>query len=808
MPRKKTHLPVAIALFLALGFTAPGVQSDPVPVAKGTSLESYVPTREELAQAYQRSNQPGGRGRAFKNQINPHWFQNNTRFWYRNDLRGGAKEFVVVDAERGRRDEAFDHKKLALALSKAGGAEYQPDRLPFDEIEFVEDAQAVRFKVGDTTWKCDLGTYTCTKTEAGSAPSADKPSEDAGPAEEETAAPESLWPDGLEPLSEQAAPQQRGQRQGQGQPNRSPRSPDGKWTAFVKENNVFIRSPDDKETQLSQDGKPGLGYGMLQWSPDSRTLVACRIEPGENKEVYLIESSPPEGGRAKLRTRPYALPGDKFTTYELNVFDVANAKQIKPEVERIDFGVPRPRWKKDGRHFTYEKVDRGHQRFRIIEVEAETGKARTLLDEKTQTFLWTVHGPRNGLILGVYTKYLDETDEILYGSERDGWKHLYLIDAKTGAIKNQITNGEWVVRAVDRVDEEKREIWFRASGRNPGQDPYLLHYYRINFDGTGLVALTEGNGSHAVQFSPDRKYLIDTYSRVDMAPVHELRRASDGGLVCPLETADISDLVAGGWQPPEVFVAKGRDGKTDIWGIITRPRKLDPQKRYPVIEYIYSGPHDSHVPKTFSPASRSTALTELGFIVVQIDGMGTANRSKAFHDVCWHNLKDAGFPDRILWHQAVAQKYPYYDVSRVGIYGTSAGGQNSTGALLFHPDFYKAAVSACGCHDNRMDKASWNEQWMGYPVGPHYAESSNITSASKLRGRLLLIVGEMDTNVPPESTLRLVDALIKAGKDFDFLVVPGMGHSNGGAYGNRRLQDFFVRHLHGVEPPDRNAPPG
>ncbi len=318
----------------------------------------------------------------------------------------------------------------------------------------------------------------------------------------------------------------------------------------------------------------------------------------------------------------------------------------------------------------------------------------------------------------------------------------------------------------------------------------------MNFDGNGLVALTEGNGNHrTVQFSPDRRYLIDTYSRVDAAPVHELRRTSDGKLVCKLEEADITALKATGWTPPEVFVAKGRDGKTDIWGIISRPKDFDPHKSYPVIEDIYAGPHGSFVPKDFSPGRRSAALNDLGFIVVQIDGMGTANRSKAFHDVCWHNIKDAGFPDRILWHQAVARKYPYYDINRVGIYGTSAGGQNSTAAMLFHPEFYKAAVSACGCHDNRMDKASWNEQWMGYPVGPWYSESSNIDNAKNLRGKLLLIVGEMDTNVPPESTMRLVDALIKAGKDFELLVVPNANHGMGGEYGVRRMRDFFVRHL-------------
>ncbi|MBX9582303.1 MAG: prolyl oligopeptidase family serine peptidase, partial [Gemmataceae bacterium] len=343
---------------------------------------------------------------------------------------------------------------------------------------------------------------------------------------------------------------------------------------------------------------------------------------------------------------------------------------------------------------------------------------------------------------------------------------------------------------------------------NPDQDPYFVHHYRVNLDGTGLVALTAGNGNHTAQFSPTRKYLIDTHSRVDAAPVHELRRAADGGLVVKLEEADIAELKAGGWEPPEVFVAKGRDGKTDIWGIICRPKGFDPSKKYPVIEQIYAGPQGSFVPKAFAPVRRFADLTDLGFVVVQMDGMGTANRSKAFHDVCWKNLKDAGFPDRILWHQAAAAKYPWYDLTRVGITGGSAGGQNAAAGVLFHGDFYKAAVAGCGCHDNRMDKASWNEQWMGYPVGPQYAASSNIDNAHRLRGKLLLIVGELDTNVPPESTYRLCDALIRANKDFDFVLVPGAGHGMGGAYGQRRLHDFFVRHLLGAEPPDRNAPAG
>jgi len=587
------------------------------------------------------------------------------------------------------------------------------------------------------------------------------------------------------------------------QPPRAARdiSPDGKWRAFVRDDNLFVRASDgEQELQISQDGAPGNSYQLPQWSPDSQALVAFRVEPGEDKQVHLIESSPQAGGRANLRSRSYPLPGDKFTNYELNLFHAGDWKQTKPEIERIDFGRPHLRWNRDGRRFTFEKVDRGHQRFRIIEIDSQTAAVRLILDEQTATFIWSQHNES-----GALTTYLERTPEIIYASERDGWKHLYLVDVEGGKIANQITKGEWVVRGVDRIDEEHRQIWFRASGLHPDQDPYLIHFCRINFDGSGLVALTAGNGNHSIRYSPDRKHLIDTFSRVDLAPVHELRRVSDGTLVCGLETADTSELAAGGWEAPEVFSAKGRDGVTDIWGIICRPRNFDLNKKYPVIEAIYAGPQDSYVPKSFSASRHFSSLTELGFVVVKIDGMGTANRSKAFHDVCWKNLKDAGFPDRISWHKGVAAKYSWYDISRVGIFGGSAGGQNAAGALLFHSDFYKVAVASCGCHDNRMDKASWNEQWMGYPVGPHYAECSNIDNAHRLRGKLLLIVGELDTNVPPESTLRLADTLIKAGKDFDLLVIPGAGHGDGGPYGDRRRRDYFVRHLLGVEPPDRNV---
>jgi dipeptidyl aminopeptidase/acylaminoacyl peptidase len=708
----------------------------------------------------------------FKKEIKAHWFNDSTRFWYRNDLRK-RKEFIVVDAEGRTRKPAFDHTKLAQMLSAATAKAYAAENLPFETIKFVDDANAIQFDIEKVQWKCNLTTYECTRI---GLVEESKPSDENG--------------------------DRRPRRQGRSRQDREKRnlSPDGKWEAVFKEHNLYLRSTQDaREFRLTHDGEEGHYYSSASWSPDSKRIVAYRTEPGDNKMVYLIESSPKEWGRAKLHSRQYDLPGDKFNSYEMSLFYVQTKEQTKADTEPIDFGrPPRLRWMRDSQSFAFERIDRGHQRVRIIRVDANTGKTKTIVDERSETF---INSWWDGI---VRTPYVDDGNEIIWPSERDGWKHLYLYDGKTGKLKNQITKGHWVVRGIVHVDEKNRMIQFTASGREKDRDPYLIHYYRIDFDGTDLVCLTPGSGNHKVQFSPNRKYIIDTYSRVDSPPVHELRLASDGELICELERADASTLLEAGWKTPEPFVAKGRDGKTDIWGVIFRPMKLDESKKYPVIEKIYAGPHGSFVPKTWRDFHSAQSLAELGFIVVQIDGMGTNNRSKAFHDVCWKNLGDCGFPDRILWLKAAAKRYPYMDLNRVGIFGTSAGGQSSTRALLAHPDFYKVAVSSCGCHDNRMDKASWNEQWMGYPVGPHYAEQSNITNANKLQGKLLLIVGELDRNVPPESTYRLVDALIKANKDFDLLIMPGQGHGSGGAYGTRRRRDFFVRYLLGVEPPNWN----
>ena len=392
------------------------------------------------------------------------------------------------------------------------------------------------------------------------------------------------------------------------------------------------------------------------------------------------------------------------------------------------------------------------------------------------------------------------------------------------------------MRDILHVDEANEVIYFTASGVHPDEDPYNIHYFTVRFDGSDFQELTPEAGNHRAQFSFDRQYLVDTYSAPDKAPVTTLRSVeaqvshaaaqknnslstlhsplsthhnSLSTLHSPLstliESSDISKLQDLGWQAPEVFVAPGRDGVTPIWGIIQRPTNLDPSKKYPVIEYIYAGPGDAYTPKSFQPFNwNMTPLADLGFIVVQLDGMGTSWRGKAFEEVCYKNLKDAGFPDRKAWIRAAAAKYPYMDADNVGIFGASAGGQESTTAVLLHGDFYKAAYSSCGCHDNRMDKIWWNEQWMGYPVDSSYVECSNVYHASKLERPLMLVVGELDDNVDPASTMQVADALIRAGKDFELVVLPGVHHTMGERFGEHKRYDFFVRHLLHVDPPKWN----
>ncbi|MGQ9470578.1 MAG: DPP IV N-terminal domain-containing protein [Candidatus Aminicenantales bacterium] len=697
------------------------------------------------------------------------WIDKTPRFWYRKTVKGGH-EFVIVDAEKLSKKPAFDHQKLAEALNKETGEKFTAITLPLTMINFVDNEKAIEFEFRDARWRFDLSSYSLKKVGPARPPRGDG------------------WQDIGGPPPQAASSEVKS-------------SPDGKWEAFIRNYNVWIRSKDSKEElTLSWDGNEGNYYtfNSITWSPDSKKIAAYRLRPGLHRKIQYVNSSPAEQLQPKYFSLGYTKPGDPLDLEQPVLFLIENKVQINVDNSLFPnpYDLSNIVWWKDSRAFTFEYNQRGHQVYRVIEVDGQSGKARAIINEECATFF--CYSSKK------YRYDLNDGQEIIWMSERDGWNHLYLYDGLSGRVKNQITRGEWVVRMVERVDEAKRQVWFLGSGMYPGKDPYFLHLYRINFDGTGLETLTEADANHTITLSPDLKYYVDLYSRVDTPPVMQLRSAVDKKVLMELEKGDITELVKAGWRAPEAFVAKGRDGKTDIWGIIIRPTKFDRHKKYPVIENIYAGPHSSFVPKNFMAYSPMMSLAELGFIVVQIDGMGTSNRSKAFHDICWKNLKDAGFPDRILWHKAVAAKYPYYDISRVGIYGTSAGGQNALAAVLFHPDFYQVSVAAAGCHDNRMDKIWWNEQWMGWPLGPEYEASSNTVNAHRLKGKLLLVVPELDTNVDPATTMQVVNALIKAGKDFDLLVVPGANHGAGGTYGERKRDDFFVRHLLKVEPPDWN----
>lgn len=717
------------------------------------------------------------RNKVFRDRVRPRWSEDESRFWYRIDVAPGEYEFVIVDTAAGTRLLAFDHAKLAELLSADRDKAVSAAALPIERLEFQDTGLEVVTKA--SRWLVDRKSGEISQLD----------NEDSHTRQEEP--------------PQRNAPRPRSRRQDDSERGR--KSPDGKWTAFVRDHRLHLQAAEVNENEtgdarpLSLQGSAANSYreSDIFWSPDSKRILALRTRAGESHEVSFVESSPEDQIQPKLHSHDYLKPGDEIPQSVPHLFDIETRREIPLSKDRFPnpwMNRPDVRWAKDSSRCFYTYNQRGHQVLRVLSIDSTTGNVKTVVDEQSDTF-----------IDYAYKQFLhlsDKTDELIWMSERDGWNHLYLYDSVTGKVKTQITKGEWVVRGVEHVDDEKRHIWFRASGIHEGQDPYYQHHCRVNFDGSGLTILTAGDGDHSVQFSPDRRFLIDTCSRVDQPPVTELRSGDDGSLICELENVDWSQLIETGWQTPERFSAKGRDGKTDIFGVIYRPSNFDPQKEYPVIEKIYAGPHGSFVPKKFSAYHSAMAVAELGFIVVQIDGMGTSNRSKAFHDVCWKNLGDSGFPDRIAWIKAAAEKYPFMDLSRgVGIYGGSAGGQSSTRALLAFGDFYTVAVSDCGCHDNRMDKIWWNELWMGWPIGPHYEEQSNVTNAHKLQGKLLLTVGEVDRNVDPASTMQVVNALIKADRDFELIVFPGKGHGIGESpYGKRRRRDFFVRHLLGVEP--------
>ena len=713
------------------------------------------------------------------------WIGNTSRFWYRKSITGGTT-FMIADAATLQKKPAFDHAAVAASLTTAAGRTIDARNLPFSAIVFSADESSFEVVVDTSRFTCVVAGSSCTRAGVGGGRGGRGGGGGGG----------ARFGGGL----------YGGEIVQQANPARV--SPDGKTEASIRNYNIFTRAVGVRDwTPLSTDGSEANAYSSqsISWSPDSRKLAAYRVKPGYKREVHYVMSSPEDQIQPKDVKRLYNKPGDVLDVDQPVLFDLTTRKQT--EVSNALFPNAYDQtglaWRADGRAVTFEYNQRGHQVFRVIEINANTGAARAIVNEET---------PDNSFFEYSAKKFrfdLADGSETVWMSERDGWNHLYLYDGATGRVKNQITKGPWVVRGVERVDATTRQVWFRASGMYAGKDPYFIHYYRANLDGTGLTTFTEADASHAVRFSNNGEYYIDRYSRVDLPPVMEVRRTSDQKLLMTVEKADAKALFATGWRAPEAFVAKGRDGTTDIYGVIVRPTNFDASKKYPVIEYIYAGPHDSFVPKTWGVQYGMQAQAELGFIVSQVDGMGTSNRSKKFHDVAWRNIGDAGFPDRILWHKAVAVKYPSYDISKVGIYGGSAGGQNAMGALLFHPEFYKVAVSFAGCHDNRMDKIWWNEQWMGWPIGPQYDASSNVVNANKLQGKLLLLVGELDENVDPSSTLQVANALIKANKTFDFFMFPGGDHAVGrrgplAPYGDRKQWDYFVHQLLGVEPPDWN----
>ena len=804
------------------------------------------------------------RNKVFIKHVNPNWSADADRFWYRNDLSADRREFVLVNTSKGERQLAFDHVKVAATLSNALGQSVDAEKLPVDELAFTDNPNRLRLIGKGNSWELDLKTSELVEFTSSvkeplllEPPEAIRPSGSNGPEtyvtfrnvtdqiirlvwvsgdggrhlyevigdksefKQHTYA-NHVWLieteegkhlgiyeakpgnptviiDGRTKALKSTVEPDEDDEQPEHEKYSSPRglrSPDGKWEVLLKEHNLWIQGKDGQPVQLSKDGTDEDGYrgGDIHWSPDSKRLAALRTLKEEEHLVNVVESSPKDQLQPKLHSFRYLKPGDRVAKQRPKLFNVTKRQEI--QIEQGLFNNPwrinRIRWAKNSREFTFEYNERGHQVFRIISVNSRNGKTKPVVEETSNTFV--DYSQKH------YEYWLADGEELIWMSERNGWNHLYLFDTRKKKLKNAITQGNWVVRKVEHIDEARRQIWFQVMGVYPKQDPYYIHHCRVNLDGSGLTILTEGNGTHELQWSPGRRFFVDKWSRVDQPPVHELRSA-DGKFICELERADCVQLLKTGWKFPERFVAKGRDGETNIFGVIWRPTNFDPTKHYPVIESIYAGPHSFYVPKAFRDYYSQQRMAELGFILVQIDGMGTNWRSKKFHDVCWQNIKDAGFPDRILWMEAAAKKHTEMDLSTVGIYGGSAGGQNTMSGLLHHGDFYKVGVSDCGCHDNRMDKIWWNEAWMGWPIGPEYSQNSNVTHAHKLKGKLLLIVGELDRNVDPASTTQVVNALIKADKDFDFLLIPGTGHGAAGTpYGRRRQMDYFVEHILKMKP--------
>ena len=722
--------------------------------------------------------------------VDPHWLAGD-RVWYRNRSATGY-EFLVLDLATGTRRPAFDHARLAASLSEAADTSYDARKLPFREIQLVNGEKAVRVAVRPKkNWTCDLTTYRCT------------------------------GPDTLPYERVAEVP-----------------SPDGKWVAFERGGNLWLRATGGgEEVQLTKDGATDWGYAVnrsgccqtvtnarrktplrpiVLWSSDSKRIATHRFDERDVRQMYLLETKNPG---PVLHTYRYALPGDSvIPSYDLWMFDVATRSGVRvnrppqPAVNTsccwltTDTVWKDVRWSpsNDALFFTYGS--RGFHSLELVTADARTGEARTILTEKSPTFIET------NLNSGGIPNWrpLANGREVIWFSERDGWAHLYLVDAATGAVKNRITSGEWTVSDLLSVDETGRWVYFTARGREAGRDPYFRHLYRAKLDGSGIQLLTPENAEHDVDISPSGKYVLDSYS-TPTTPTTVVVRRVDGTMVKQVQKGDISRLLATGWTPPEPFVVKARDGVTDLYGLLYRPSKLEPGRQYPIIDYIYPGPQVGPIgPRTFTANARGNAraLAELGFFVVQVDAMGTPGRSKAFHDVYYGRMDDNGLPDHIATIKQLAARNPEIDLARVGIFGHSGGGFSSTDAILRYPEFFKVAVSSAGNHDQRSYDYTWGEKYQGLvkklsDSTDSYDPQSNWRIAKNLRGKLLLMFGTLDDNVHPVATELLIDELIKADRNFDLIVMPNRNHGFANEpYVVRRTWDYFVKNLLHVDPPE------
>jgi dipeptidyl aminopeptidase/acylaminoacyl peptidase len=711
--------------------------------------------------------------------VRPNWLSSD-RFWYLSNAAAGST-FFVVDPVKKTKTVAFDQSKLAAALSKSTGASYDGGQLPFQTISYAEDGSTIFFSVKGQRYRYDPNTGSL-NTDAG----------------QNTPA---------------AAPVQASRRGGL-----EVLSPNGKLSAFIKEYNLWVRDVSTKkETQLTTDGIKDFGYAtdnagwksgdgpILRWSPDSKKIATFQQDQRNVSDMYLVTTNV---GKPELKAWKYPLPGDKdIITIQRVIVNVDAPKVIRLQVaadphratlsddiassgtfDDVD-------WKADGSELAFLSTSRDHKQEKFRIADAATGAVREVFEEVVPTQYESGQGSINW-------RYLSKSKEIIWYSERDNWGHLYLYDATTGKLKNQITKGDWVVTKLIKVDEKSRQIYFQAVGHEAG-NPYFAHFYKIDFDGKHLVSLTPEAGNHDLRFSPSGNYFVDSYSTPNIAPVSVFRDLN-GKLISNLEKADLSKLVAKGWKAPIPVALKAHDGKTDIYGLVFTPTQMDPNKKYPVIDYIYPGPQGGSVGSWSFAASRgdNQALAELGFIVVAIEGTSNPLRSKSFHDMSYGDMSSNTLPDQIDAIRQLSQKYPI-DTARVGIWGHSGGGFATAAAMFRYPDFFKVGISESGNHENRNYEDDWAERYDGLAANSNYEAQANQNYAKNLKGKLMLAHGMMDNNVPPSNTMLVVDALIKANKDFDLVVFPNSQHGYGAfsPYMMRRRWDYFVKNLLNAEAP-------